>query len=53
MLDQQASDLETGIAGLQPGRDRLACHAPRQAELKSALKAVQAVPDLVRDLMFG
>jgi hypothetical protein len=52
MLEQQGHDVETGIAV----SNKVAVAAlprSRQAELKSALKAVQAVPDLVRDLMYG
>jgi CBS domain-containing protein len=52
MLEQQGRDLETGIAVSNKVAPAELSRA-RQAELKSALKAVQTVPDLVRDLMYG
>ncbi|MEQ1943238.1 DUF294 nucleotidyltransferase-like domain-containing protein [Mesorhizobium sp. VNQ89] len=52
MLNQQAHDLETGIA-VSNRVDVGALDRSRQSELKSALRTVQAVPELVRSLMFG
>jgi DNA polymerase-3 subunit epsilon/CBS domain-containing protein len=52
MLEQQARDLETGIAVSNAVRIDAMSRA-RQARLKSALKAVEIVPDLVRELMFS
>jgi CBS domain-containing protein len=52
MLRQQSRDLLAGI----PVSNRVEAGAltrEEQAELRSALKAIQIVPDLVRDLMFG
>ncbi|MBX3580391.1 MAG: CBS domain-containing protein [Rhizobiaceae bacterium] len=52
MLDQQAHDLETGNA-VSNWVDVGALDRSRQSELKSALRAVQAAPELVRSTMFG
>ena len=52
MLEQQADDLETGIPVCSKVKVASLSRA-RQAELKTALKAAQSVPDLVRGLMFG
>lgn len=52
MLEQQGRDLEAGI----PVSNRVeiaSLSRGRQAELKTALKAAQSVPELVRGLMFG
>jgi CBS domain-containing protein len=51
MLQQQSRDLLAGI----PVSNRVetgALSRDEQAELRSALKAIQIVPDLIRDLMF-
>lgn len=52
MLDQQARDLETGIP-VSNAVNIDAMSRARRARLKSALRAVETVPDLVRSLMFG
>jgi len=52
MLDQQSVDLETGIAVSNKVATGSLSHASL-ASLKSALKAVQTVPDMVRALTFG
>jgi CBS domain-containing protein len=52
MLEQQARDLETGI----PVSNSVEIHAlsrAQQAKLKSALKTVEIVPELIRALMFA
>ena len=52
MLRQQSRDLLAGI----PVSNRVetaTLSREEQAELRTALKAIQIVPDLVRDLMFG
>jgi DNA polymerase-3 subunit epsilon/CBS domain-containing protein len=52
MLAQQSRDL---LAGIQVSNrvEVAALSTGEQAELKSALRAIQLVPDLVRALMFG
>ncbi len=52
MLDQQSVDLETGIPVSNKVATGSLSHASLAA-LKSALKAVQTVPDMVRALTFG
>ena len=52
MLDQQSVDLETGIAVSNKVATGPLSHTSLAA-LKSALKAVQTVPDMVRALTFG
>ncbi|MEW9837685.1 DUF294 nucleotidyltransferase-like domain-containing protein [Mesorhizobium marinum] len=52
MLEQQARDLETGIP-VTNSVEVAALSRASQAKLKSALRTVQVVPDLVRGLMFG
>lgn len=52
MLDQQGHDLEAGIR-VSNKVEVASLARDRQAALKSALKAAQSVPDLVRGLMFG
>ena len=52
MLEQQARDLETGVR-VSNRVDISPLSRARQAGLKAALKATQAVPDMVRTLMFG
>lgn len=52
MLCQQSRDLLAGI----PVSNRVevgSLSSEEQAELRTSLKAIQIVPDLVRDLMFG
>jgi len=51
MLRQQSRDLLAGIA-VSNRVDTAALSRDEQAELRGALKAIQVVPDLVRDLMF-
>src|SRR5690606_10985432 len=52
MLEQQSIDLEAGIP-VSNRVDPSALSRARQADLKSALKAMAAIPDMVRGLMFA
>ncbi|HEY6633695.1 MAG TPA: DUF294 nucleotidyltransferase-like domain-containing protein, partial [Rhizobiaceae bacterium] len=52
MLEQQGHDIETGVP-VSHGVEIASLSRVRQAELKSALEAVQTVPDFVQNLMFG
>ena len=51
MLAQQSRDLLAGIP-VSNKVEVAALTSDEQAELKSALRVIQLVPDLVRDLMF-